>query len=253
MITFHIRRFRRGVGQIPRSVAFTLIELLVVIAIIAILAALLLPALSTAKAKASAISCLSQGRQIAMAMMMYVQDSGDRWPDPRMYYGTNGLGPGTQDASRYACYELGGFASLLKPYIKNGADDVSVIFWCKADKSLYPTNDPQAWTTWMYRWVLATYTESLARAGSLKTTDFAKPSQQVFYHETKANHYGGWPIWQSGGPQAHQPKINAAYVDGHARLWKVPKSGAPGMAYDANWFEFPTWSTGWTPQQGWDN
>ncbi len=253
MKAFDIDLAQSGFSGNRHDTAFTLIELLVVIAIIAILAAMLLPALSTAKSKASAIQCLAQGRQISMAMMMYVQDNNDRWPDPRMYYGTNGLGPGTQDASRYACYEVGGFASLLKPYIKSGLDDVSVVFWCKSDKTLYPTNDPNAWTTWMYRWVLATFTESLPRAGSLKTSDFAKPSQQVFYHETKANHYGGWPIWQSNGPQAHQPKINAAYADGHAHVWKVPKSAASGMAYDANWFEFPTWSTGWSPREGWDN
>jgi prepilin-type N-terminal cleavage/methylation domain-containing protein/prepilin-type processing-associated H-X9-DG protein len=96
----------------PRRVkpGFTLIELLVVIAIIAILAAILFPVFAQAREQARAITCVSNGKQIGLAWLMYAQDYDETLP-PNSITRWNPA--------------IGGFAKiywieLTYPYIKNG-------------------------------------------------------------------------------------------------------------------------------------
>jgi prepilin-type N-terminal cleavage/methylation domain-containing protein/prepilin-type processing-associated H-X9-DG protein len=66
----------------PRQ-GFTLVELLIVIAVIAILAALLLPTLANAKSKAKRVACLSNMRQVGLAVSLYAGESIGRLPNPK--------------------------------------------------------------------------------------------------------------------------------------------------------------------------
>ena len=115
---------------------FTLIELLVVIAIIAILAAILFPVFTAARAKARQISCLSNVKNLSLAILMYVDDYDGKFPlNSRIFTNVGGYG-GNPTGSEMAMRSVY-WPNDMSAYI--GSPD---IMHCPADGGMSSTNGP---------------------------------------------------------------------------------------------------------------
>ncbi len=232
-----------------RKQGFTLIELLVVIAIIAILAAILFPVFARAREKARQSACLSNCKQLGLAVMQYVQDYDGMYPDSSstgLNYASGYLG-GTH-INDYAIRiwsddsqtNVAGMAKTLGPYVKN-----QQMFVCPSDPKVDRWIGGKQRGSYYMRHALDAYAFSFQH--SLNEAALKRPSQLILAGE-EAWHWGGSSPWFWDTADAGSPKdFNGLYMDGHAKVSKQPYITPLGTAsYDFNWvFQGHQWQYEW--------
>jgi len=198
---------------------FTLIELLVVIAIIAILAAILFPVFAKAREKARQSSCLSNVKQLGLAVLSYAQDYDERTPMRWSGPAAPHTAPGATATCTYYTWP-----EMILPYCKS-----EQIFQCPSKQWGQPFSGMQMATA--YNW------SSLAgdaRAGAAMGT-FQTPAEMIMLYDGT----GEWDTYPnptelgymiSGGPASgwanaarialvrrHNEGANCCFLDGHAK------------------------------------
>lgn len=253
----------RSISIIRPSAAFTLIELLVVIGIIAVLAAMLLPALISARATSQGLRCLSNTKQLAVGWLLYANDHDDRLPPnrPDAYGKFPSWAVGFEDWSlspnNTNLVNLRGSNAVLSRYLDGNPD----VFKCPSDQYLSPDQKRAGWSR-----RLRSYSMN-GQIGAVNNPEYDYPDYQrfmrlpdlaamgpskafVFVDEHPDSINDSW-FWVMMGSNAwcdlpgsyHNGGATFSFADGHAELkrWELGYSKQP--------VQFNTIFTRWQAEQ----
>lgn len=227
---------RAPTPRIQRSGAFTLIELLVVIAIIAILAAILFPVFAQAKQSAKQTQCMSNERNLGLAMLLYQNDYDDRFA--LAAYGTD------------TAFLL--WHDLTDPYVKNKQ------IWHCPGSQVKETDTTGAITSHFGYNVgyITTFSIDFSNANdhtAFSPSDFAAPSESVLFSSARSSLFPetsfcgddgklmlppSWPTadcWGRPDP-IHFEQATVTWLDSHASKKKLAQFYTNQTPVD-RWFD----------------
>jgi prepilin-type N-terminal cleavage/methylation domain-containing protein/prepilin-type processing-associated H-X9-DG protein len=256
----------------PRASGFTLIELLVVIAIIAILAAILFPVFAQAREKARQTSCLSNMKQMNLAVLQYVQDYDETFPLCEFYNGSTWSGASvTTPADVFGhtpardCY----WSNSISPYLKNyqvylcpsAAKERSDIFGvslAQAKGYAYSTT----YNGYLNQWTLAgsvAPVDTIVFSEGLGKANMPRYANQFPLLIDGGGNWEGVFIANDGGAHCAQPfgfsfefdttwwlhsnrGSNYAYMDGHTKYVVNPSARSPWATTDSTGIPGDLWT-----------